>query len=69
LDRPINASISLTGSATLELTSVKPDDGAIVAIAGEKGDVWLGVVSQTTHAHIFLDWLDEATDGYLPLDC
>ena len=45
LDQPINASISLTGSATLELTSVKPDDGAIVAIAGEKGAVWLGVVS------------------------
>jgi hypothetical protein len=47
LDQPINASISLTGSATLELTSVKPDDGAIVAIVGEKGAVWLGVVSCT----------------------
>jgi hypothetical protein len=51
LDWPINAFISLTRSATLELTSVKPDDGAIVAIAGEKGAVWLGVVSCTTHAH------------------
>jgi len=34
-----------------------------VTITGEKGAVWLGVVSQTTHAHIFLDWLDEAMDG------
>ena len=43
LDRPVNASISLTQSATLELTSVKPDDGATVAIAGEKGAVaWCG---------------------------
>ena len=63
LDRPINASISLSGSATLEITTVKPDDGAIVAIAGEKGAVWLGVVCRTTRACIFLDWLDEGTDG------
>jgi len=63
LDRPINAAISLTGSATLELTSAKPDDGAIVAIAGEKGAVWLGVVSRTSRARIFLNWLEEAADG------
>jgi hypothetical protein len=42
---------------------VKPDDGAIVAIAGERGAVWLGVVSRTTCVCIFLDWLDEAMDG------
>jgi len=34
-----------------------------VAIAGEKGAVWLSVVSQTTCACIFLHWLDEAMDG------
>ncbi len=63
LNRPINAAINLTGSATLELTAAKPDDGAIVAIAGERGAVWLGLVERTTCAHIFLQWLDEQADA------
>src|SRR5690606_28113540 len=38
-------------------------DGAIVAIAGERGAVWLGLVECTTRAHIFLQWLDEQADA------
>jgi hypothetical protein len=63
LDWPINATINLTGHATLELTAAKPEDGAIVAIAGERGAVWLGLVEHTTCAHIFLKWLDEQADS------
>ena len=48
LDRPVNASINLSGSATLELTPEKPEDGAVVAIAGERGAVWLGLVERTS---------------------
>ncbi len=48
LNQPINATINLTGRATLELTAAKPEDGAIVAIAGERGAVWLGLVECTT---------------------
>jgi hypothetical protein len=59
LDQPINATINLRGCATLELTAAKPEDRAIMAIAGERGAVWLGLVNHTTHAHIFLKWLDE----------
>jgi hypothetical protein len=50
LDQPINATINLTRCATLELTSEKWEDGAIVAIAGERGAVWLGQVEHTSHA-------------------
>jgi hypothetical protein len=56
---PINTTINLTGCATLELTAAKPEDGAIMAIAGERGAVWLGLVNCTTCACIFLKWLDE----------
>jgi len=34
-----------------------------VAIAGERGAVWLGLVERTLQACIFLKWLDEGTDG------
>ncbi len=59
----LNTSINLSGSATLELTPEQPEDGAVVAIAGERGAVWLGLVECTSQAHIFLKWLDEGTDG------
>lgn len=48
LDHPVNASIHLSGSATHELTPEKPEDGAVVAIAGERGAVWLGLVEHTS---------------------
>ncbi len=60
--QPINA-INLTGHATLELTAAKPEDGAIMAIAGERGAVWPGLVECTTHAHIFLKRLDGGKYG------
>ena len=48
LDHPVNASINLSGSATLALTPEKPEDRAVVAIAGERGAVWLGLVECTS---------------------
>ena len=51
------------GSATNELTSDKPDDGAIIAVAGEQGAVWLGLVKCTTHTCVFFNWLEEDESG------
>jgi hypothetical protein len=58
-----NASLALTGQATLELTSEKPDDGAIVAVAGDRGAIWLGIVQRTTRTRIYLYWLEEHDDS------
>jgi len=38
---------------------------AVVAIAGERGAVWLGLVECTSQAHIFLKWLDEGTNAQM----
>jgi hypothetical protein len=38
-----------------------------VAIAGERGAVWLGLVEHTSQACIFLKWLDEGTASSYPL--
>jgi hypothetical protein len=43
-----NASLALTGQATMELTTEKPDNGAIVAVSGDRGAIWLGIVQRTT---------------------
>jgi hypothetical protein len=60
---PLNARMTLTGRSSLEMTPVIPDIGAIVALAADDNQYWLGLVKRTTRARVFVLWLEKDDDG------
>lgn len=60
----LNAQLYVHGHASLELTPILPDVGAVVALAApDNNPYWLGLVTRLTRTRVFVKWLDKDDKG------